>query len=65
MTLSQVERRLAALEKQLGQLQDTLEYERAVAGIRRGLQSADREEGESVKKTFSNIRRKHALGKRQ
>jgi hypothetical protein len=65
MTLAQMHRRLAALEKQVDLLQEALEYERAVEGIRKGLESADRGEGASVKRTFAFIRRKHRVGRRR
>jgi hypothetical protein len=64
MTLSQVERRLEALEKQVGDLRQALEYQQAVEGIRRGLESADREKGEGAAVTFAQIRRKYGRGKR-
>jgi len=65
MTLAQVEKRLVALERRLGDLQETLEYQQAVDGIRRGLESADRGEGESVTKAFGDLRRKHGLTRRR
>ena len=61
MTLAQVEKRLVALEKRLGDLQETLDYQQAVEAIRRGLDSADRGASESVSKTFGDLRRKHGL----
>lgn len=64
MTLSQVERRLEALEKQVGDLRDALEYQQAVEGIRRGLESADREKGEGAAAAFARIRRKYRRTKR-
>ena len=64
MTLSQVERRLEALEKQVGDLRQALEYQQAVEGIRRGLESANRGEGESVGAAFARIRRKYRRTKR-
>ena len=64
MTLSQVERRLEALEKQVGDLRQQLDYQQAVEGIRRGLESAARGEGESARATFAAIRRKHRRAKR-
>lgn len=64
MTMAQVEKRLLALEKRLGRLQETLDYQRAVKGIRRGLESAERGEGVSVGKAFGDLRRKHGLARR-
>jgi hypothetical protein len=65
MTLAQVEKRLVALEKRMGRLQETLDYQQAVEGIRRGLESADSSEGNSVTKTFADLRRKHGLASRR
>lgn len=64
MTMAQVEKRLLALEKRLGRLQETLDYQRAVEGIRRGLESAERGEGVSVGEAFGDLRRKHGLARR-
>ena len=64
MTLAQVEKRLVALEKRLGRLQETLDYQQAVEGIRRGLESADRGEGIAVGKAFADLRRRHGLPQR-
>jgi hypothetical protein len=64
MTLSQVERRLEALEKQVGDLRQALEYQQAVEGIRRGLESANRGEGESAGAAFARIRGKYRRTKR-
>jgi hypothetical protein len=61
MSLMQVERRLAALEKQVTTLRDTLEYQLAVERIRRGLESADRGGGIPAKKVFASLRRKYKL----
>ena len=60
MTLGQIAKRLTALEKQIGSLQNQLDYQQAVEGIRRGLDSVDRGEGEPVRKAFAKIRRKHS-----
>jgi hypothetical protein len=57
MTLAQLERRVKQLEQQVGDLRLALDYRQAVDGIRRGLESADRGEGEPVKKAFADIRR--------
>ena len=65
MTLIQMEKRLAAVEKRLGRLQQSLDYSQAVEGIRRGLESGDRGEGIPVDKAFRALRRKHALSPRR
>jgi hypothetical protein len=59
MTMSQLVKRLSAVEKSLSDLRDHLDYERAVEGIRRGLESADRGEGEPARRTFARLRRKY------
>ena len=65
MTLIQVERRLAAVEKRLGDLQQSLDYAHAVEGIRRGLESIDRGEGDAAGQVFRELRRKHGLKQRR
>jgi len=65
MTMAQVAKRLAAVEKRLGDLQQSLEYQQAVEGIRRGLQSVDRGEGVSARKVFSELRRRPARSARR
>lgn len=59
MTLTQVSKKIDALQSQVNQLRQDLDYELAVEGIRRGLASADRGEGMPVKAAFDQIRRKH------
>jgi hypothetical protein len=65
MTMIHVQKRLAAIEKELSELRATLEYQRAVEGIRRGLESADRGEGAPARQVFNQLRRKHGLAQRQ
>ena len=65
MTMSQVVKRLSAVEKSLSELRDQLEYERAVEGIRRGLASADRGEGEPARRVFTALRRKYKPTRRR
>ncbi len=64
MTISQVEKRLAALEREVVNLRETIEYQQAVQGIRRGLISADRGEGDTPARVFARIRRKQRRQKR-
>ena len=40
---------------------DAVERAEAIAGIQRGLDSADRGEGEPASKAFARIRRKHGI----
>jgi hypothetical protein len=51
-------KRWSALERQMEEFQRTIEYQQTVAGIRRGLESADRGEGEPARSALSRIRRK-------
>lgn len=57
MTLAQVQKRLTALEQKLDDLRETIEYQQAVEGIRRGLESVERGEGIPTGKVFAAIRR--------
>ena len=63
MTLSQMQKRLTALERRIGELHRALEYQQAVEGIRRGLESVERGEGESVRMAFARIRRRHKFAR--
>ena len=60
MAVTTIEKRIAKLEQTVRTLQDKLEYEAAVEGIRRGLESIDRGEGQPAKEFFAKLRRKHA-----
>ena len=64
MTMAQVHKRLAALERKIDHLQEAIEYQQAVEGIRRGLESADRREGIPAAKAFASIRR-HVSSRRK
>lgn len=64
MTMAQVEKQLASLQKQFHRLQRSLEYQQAVEGIRRGLASVDHGEGEPTDKVFARLRRKYRLPRR-
>ena len=57
MTMAQMQRRLNVLERKVGSLETALEYQQAVEGIRRGLESVQRGEGEPARKVFAEIRR--------
>ena len=59
MTLIQVEKRLAAVEKRLGRLQQSLDYSRAVEGIRRAWNQP------IAAKVFLSTRRFASCGKSQ
>jgi hypothetical protein len=59
MTLAHLEKRLNRIEQKLDDLHSTFEYAQAIDGIRRGLESANRGEGEKAQSAFSDIRRKH------
>jgi hypothetical protein len=63
MTMTQVEKRLAALERRLTALQESLDYQQAVDGIRRGLESADRGERRSVAQVCRKLRRRAPRGR--
>jgi hypothetical protein len=63
MTLAQMAKRIEALEKDVRQLSELVDYQQAVEGIRRGLESADRGEGEVAAKAFGRLRRKYKLRK--
>lgn len=63
MTQTTMEKRLVQLEKSVRQLQKKMDFDAAVEGIRRGLESADRREGESAKTFFSKLRKKHSRAK--
>jgi hypothetical protein len=64
MTLADVVREIKALKREVGDLRELLEYERAVDGIRRGLASVKRGKGEPVKRAFYRMRRKYKLDRR-
>ena len=57
MTLAQVQKRLTVLERKIDDLRETIEYQQAVEGIRRGLESVERGEGTPTRKAFAAIRR--------
>jgi hypothetical protein len=57
MTLAQVQKRLTVLERKIDDLRETIEYQQAVEGIRRGLESVERGEGTPTGKAFAAIRR--------
>jgi predicted transcriptional regulator len=59
MASTTIEKRIAKLEQTVRSLQDKLEYEAAVEGIRRGLESVERGEGEPVRTVFAKLRRKY------
>ena len=59
MTFAQIERRVSAIEKMIDAMRDEIEHQHALDGIRGGLESADRGEGESLDRTFVRIRRKY------
>lgn len=61
MTLGQIDKRLSALERQIGSLQRQLDYQHAVDGIRHGLESAERHEGIAVGNAFGRSRRRTSL----
>jgi hypothetical protein len=65
MTMAQVTKRLAALERKIDHLTHAMEYQQAVEGIRRGLDSADRGEGVPAAKAFTSIRRKYRAPRRR
>jgi len=65
MTVAQLVRRLDAVEKSLSDLRQQWDYERAVEGIRRGLESADRGEGEPARRVFAQLRRKYKTASRR
>ena len=57
MTMIQLQRRLDSLEQKIGSLETRLEYQQAIEGIRRGLESVQRGEGKPARKVFAEIRR--------
>jgi hypothetical protein len=61
MTLIQMKRRIESLEKQLSEVQRTIEYQQAVEGIRRGLESMNAGAGKPAKSVLSEIRRIHQI----
>jgi hypothetical protein len=63
MTTAQLARRVEALEKNVERLTALVDYQQAVDGIRRGLESADQGEGEPASKSFARLRRKHRVRK--
>ena len=65
MTLNQVQKRLAVLEQKIDDLRETIEYQQAVEGIRRGLASVDRGEGIPASKVFASIRRERRSTRRK
>ncbi len=60
MTQSTMEKRIVLLEKTVRQMQKKMDYDAAVESIRRGLESADRGEGESAKTFFPKLRKKYS-----
>ena len=65
MTLAQVQKRLSVLERKIDDLRETIEYQQAVEGIRRGLDSVDQREGTPARKVFAAIRREHRMPRRR
>jgi BMFP domain-containing protein YqiC len=65
MTLTTIEKRIVQLEQTVREMQQSLDYQAAVEGIRRGLDSVHRGEGESAKQVFARIRRKHSKLKKR
>jgi hypothetical protein len=63
MNLAQVVTHIDALEREVLDLREKVEYERAVAGIRRGLDSANRGEGQPIKQALRMIRRNYKNGR--
>lgn len=57
--MTAIEKRIQQLEKTVRQMQNKLEYNAAVDGIRRGLESMDRGEGEPAKVFFAKLRQKN------
>jgi transposase len=55
MTSAEMAKRIEALEQTVDRLADQLEYQQAVEGIRRGLESAARSEGISWSKARSHL----------
>jgi predicted transcriptional regulator len=58
-TITEMAKRIVALEKTVDRLADQIDYQQAVEGIRRGLESMDRGEGETAKKVSARLHRKH------
>jgi hypothetical protein len=63
MTLAQFQRRLDRLESTVERLVSELDYRQSVDAIREGIESADREEGETAQKVFTRLRRKLKVSK--
>jgi hypothetical protein len=59
MTIAQVQKRLTKLEQTVERLVHELDYRESVKAIRKGLESADRNEGKPAKAVFARLRRKY------
>jgi hypothetical protein len=58
-----MQKRLTALERRIGELHRALEYQHAVEGIRRGLESIERGKGEPAHVALARIRRRHKVAR--
>jgi hypothetical protein len=59
MTLSQMSKKVDLLRRQIEDLRESIDYELAVEGIKRGLASIPKQQSKSVRDVFDSIRRRH------
>ncbi|HEV7300196.1 MAG TPA: hypothetical protein VGN72_12575 [Tepidisphaeraceae bacterium] len=57
VTVKQMVERIEALEQTVDRLAEQLDYQQAVEGIRRGLESVERGEGITARKATTQLRR--------
>lgn len=62
MTIAELQTRLAVLEAEISELKERIESTEALAGIRRGLDEANRGLGIPLKKMDEQLRSKHGMG---
>lgn len=60
VTVKQLAERIQTLERSVDRLADQLDYQQAVEGIRRGIESVERGEGIPAKKLIAHLNRLRA-----
>lgn len=61
MTMTQMKKKIESLEKRLTEMQASIEYQSAVDGIRRGIESMESKQGKPAADVFAQLRRKHRI----
>ena len=61
MTVAELESRIDALEKKVATLEQQLEHERMMAGVKRGLDEARRGLGKPLNQVDRELRAKHNI----